>query len=149
MRIVLQRVSEAWVRVAGDEVARIGRGLLLLVGVGRGDTEEEVRFWATKIPDLRIFSDDKGKLNKSLREVGGEVLCVSQFTLFGDATSGRRPNFDQAAPAEKALPLYQLFLELLKGQGVPVKSGIFGARMDVGLVNDGPVTLILGEVCGK
>lgn len=143
MRIVLQRVREAWVRVEGREVARIGPGLLLLVGVGRADDEEEVRFWAKRVPDIRIFSDENGKLNRSLREVGGEILCVSQFTLYGDALAGRRPSFDGAAPAEKARALYDLFLEALAAEGVPVRSGIFGAHMEVGLVNDGPVTLIL------
>lgn len=143
MRIVLQRVRKAWVRVEGREVARIGPGLLLLVGIGRADDEEEVRFWAKRVPDIRIFSDENGKLNRSLREVGGEILCVSQFTLYGDALAGRRPSFDGAAPAEKARALYDLFLEALAGEGVPVRSGIFGAHMEVGLVNDGPVTLIL------
>jgi len=143
MRIVLQRVREAWVRVEGREVARIGPGLLLLVGIGREDDEEEVRFWAKRVPEIRIFSDENGKLNRALREVGGEILCVSQFTLYGDALAGRRPSFDGAAPAEKARALYDLFLEALAAEGVPVRSGIFGAHMEVGLVNDGPVTLIL------
>lgn len=143
MRIVLQRVREAWVRVQGEEVARIGPGLVLLVGIGREDDEEEARFWAKRIPDIRIFSDEAGKLNRSLREVGGEILCVSQFTLYGDVLSGRRPSFDGAAPAERARALYDLFLRVLAAEGVPVRSGIFGAHMEVGLVNDGPVTLIL------
>lgn len=143
MRIVLQRVREAWVRVEGREVARIGPGLLLLVGIGRADDEGEVRFWAKRIPDLRVFSDAEGKLNRSLREVGGEILCVSQFTLYGDALAGRRPSFDGAAPAAQARVLYELFLQALAAEGVPVRTGIFGARTEVGLVNDGPVTLIL------
>lgn len=143
MRIVLQRVREAWVRVQGVEVARIGHGLLLFVGIGREDEEEEARFWATRIPDIRVFSDVAGKLNRSLREAGGEILCVSQFTLYGDALSGRRPSFDGAAPAERARALYELFVQALAAQGVPVRSGVFGAHMEVGLVNDGPVTLIL------
>ncbi len=143
MRIVLQRVREAWVRVQGAEVARIGPGFLLLVGIGREDDEEEARFWAKRIPDLRVFPDEAGKLNRSLREVGGEILCVSQFTLYGDALSGRRPSFDGAAPAEQARALYELFLKALATEGIPVRSGIFGAHMEVGLVNDGPVTLIL------
>lgn len=149
MRIVLQRVKEAWVRVNGEEIARIGPGFLLLVGIAREDSEEEVMFWAKKIPDLRVFSDDAGKLNRSLREVGGEILCVSQFTLYGDALAGRRPSFDRAAPAEAARALYKRFVEALQSQGIPVKTGIFGAHMEVGLVNDGPVTLILERSSGK
>lgn len=149
MRIVLQRVSEAWVRVNGEEVARIGRGLLLLVGVAKDDDEEDVVFWASKIPEMRIFSDEKGKLNLSLREVGGEVLCVSQFTLYGDPLAGRRPSFDRAAPADQARLLYEKFLQALMATGIPVKSGIFGAKMEVGLINDGPVTLILDRSLGK
>lgn len=143
MRIVLQRVKGAYVRVDGQEVARIGKGLLLLVGIGRGDTEEDVAFWARKIPDLRVFPDGEGKFNLSLREVGGEVLCVSQFTLYGDCRKGRRPSFVGAAPGPEAERLFGRFVELLSGEGVPVKTGIFGAKMEVGLVNDGPVTLIL------
>ncbi len=143
MRIVLQRVKNAYVAVEGKEVARIGKGLLLLVGIGRGDGEEELSFWARKIPDLRVFPDDEGKFNLSLRDVGGEILCVSQFTLYGDCRKGRRPSFTEAAPGQEAERLFSRFVELLSAQGVPVKSGIFGARMEVGLVNDGPVTLIL------
>lgn len=143
MRIVLQRVREAWVQVRGEEVARIGPGLLLLVGIGRADGEEEVLFWAKRIPDMRIFPDENGKLNRSLRDVSGEVLCVSQFTLYADPLAGRRPDFAGAAPAERARPLYELFVQALRQEGLPVKSGIFGAHMEVGLVNDGPVTLIL------
>ncbi len=143
MRIVLQRVKEAYVKVDGAEVARIGKGFLLLVGIGKGDGEDELRFWARKIPDLRVFPDDEGRFNRSLRDVGGEILCVSQFTLYGDCRKGRRPSFTEAAPAEEAEVLFRRFLELLRDQGIPVKSGIFGAKMEVGLINDGPVTLIL------
>ena len=143
MRIVLQRVKEAYVKVDGAEVARIGRGFLLLVGIGKGDGEDELRFWARKVPDLRVFPDDEGRFNRSLRDVGGEILCVSQFTLYGDCRKGRRPSFTEAAPAEEAEVLFRRFLELLRDQGIPVKSGIFGAKMEVGLINDGPVTLIL------
>lgn len=149
MRIVLQRVREAWVRVDGEEKARIGRGVVLLVGIGKGDGAEEILFWAKKIPDLRIFPDKGGKLNLSLREVGGEVLCVSQFTLYGEALAGRRPSFDHAAPAEIAHTLYHQFVQALEAQGVPVKTGVFGAHMEVGLVNEGPVTLILERPPGK
>ncbi len=143
MRIVLQRVKEAYVKVDGAEVARIGRGFLLLVGIGKGDGEDELRFWARKIPDLRVFPDDEGRFNRSLRDVGGEILCVSQFTLYGDCRKGRRPSFTEAAPAGEAEVLFRRFLAFLRDQGIPVKSGIFGAKMEVGLINDGPVTLIL------
>ena len=143
MRIVLQRVSRASVSIDGREVVQIGRGLLLLVGIGRDDTQEELRFWSRKVPELRVFTDDQGRMNRSLRDVGGEILCVSQFTLFGDASRGRRPGFDQAAPSDVAAALYDAFLSLLRAEGYPVRSGVFGARMEVALVNDGPVTLIL------
>lgn len=143
MRIVLQRVKGASVRVNGGEVARIGRGFLLLVGIGKDDDEEELSFWARKIPELRVFPDAEGKFNLSLRDVGGEILCVSQFTLYGDCRKGRRPSFSSAAPGPIAERLFGRFVELLSLQGVPVKTGIFGAKMEVALVNDGPVTLIL------
>ncbi len=143
MRIVLQRVREAYVRVGGQEVARIGPGFLLLVGMAADDTEEELAFWARKIPELRVFPNEDGRFDRSLRDVGGEILCVSQFTLWGDCLKGRRPDFTRAAPAEQAAPLYARFVELLAQQGVRVQSGVFGAKMEVGLVNDGPVTLIL------
>jgi D-tyrosyl-tRNA(Tyr) deacylase len=149
MRIVLQRVREAWVRVDGKKIARIGPGFLLLVGIGREDNEEEISFWAKRIPELRVFPDENGKMNRSLREVGGEVLCVSQFTLYGDVLAGRRPSFDGAAPAESARILYHRFVEALAAEGIPVRTGVFGAHMEVGLVNDGPVTLILARSLGK
>lgn len=149
MRIVLQRVREAWVRIQGNEIARIGPGLLLLVGIGREDDEEEAIFWAKKIPELRVFPDENGKMNRSLREVGGEVLCVSQYTLYGDVLAGRRPSFDGAASAEAARALYARFVEALRAEGISVKTGVFGAHMEVGLVNDGPVTLILARSLGK
>ena len=149
MRIVLERVSEAWVRVEGKEVARIGPGLLLLVGISRQNEQEELAFWARKIPELRLFPDEQGKFDRSLRDVGGEILCVSQFTLFGDCRKGRRPSFSEAAPGPEAQRLFDRFVELLRGQGIPVKTGVFGAHMEVGLVNDGPVTLILERVRGK
>ena len=149
MRLVLERVSEAWVRVEGKEVARIGPGLLLLVGISRQDEQEELAFWARKIPELRLFPDEQGKFDRSLRDVGGEILCVSQFTLFGDCRKGRRPSFSEAAPGPEAQRLFDRFVELLRGQGIPVKTGVFGAHMGVGLVNDGPVTLILERVRGK
>ena len=149
MRIVLERVSEAWVRVEGKEVARIGPGYLLLVGISKHDEQEELAFWARKIPELRLFPDKQGKFDRSLRDVGGEILCVSQFTLFGDCRKGRRPSFGEAAPGPEAQQLFDRFVELLRGQGIPVKTGVFGAHMEVGLVNDGPVTLILERIRGK
>lgn len=149
MRIVLQRVTEASVRTEGREIARIGRGLLLLVGIGKEDREEELKFWSRKIPELRVFPDEGGRMNRSLRDVGGEILCVSQFTLYGDATQGRRPGFDRAAPSDKAQSLYEAFLALLRAEGCPVQSGAFGARMEVALVNDGPVTLILERIAAQ
>lgn len=149
MRIVLQRVREAWVRVDGKEVAHIGPGLLLLVGFAGEDTDQELSFWARKIPELRVFPDGAGKFNRTLREVEGEILCVSQFTLYGDCRKGRRPSFSRAAPGPVAEELYHRFLELLRGEGVAVQAGVFGAHMEVGLVNDGPVTLILERQRGK
>jgi D-tyrosyl-tRNA(Tyr) deacylase len=143
MRIVLQRVKEAAVRVEGQEVARIGPGLLLLVGIAREDDEAELSFWAKKIPQLRIFPDEEGRFNRSLSEVNGEILCVSQFTLFGDCRKGRRPSFSDAAPGPQAVELFERFVSLLRAEGAPVKTGVFGAYMEVSLVNDGPVTLIL------
>jgi len=149
MRIVLERVSEAWVRVEGKEVARIGPGYLLLVGISKHDEQEELAFWARKIPELRLFPDKQGKFDRSLRDVGGEILCVSQFTLFGDCRKGRRPSFSEAAPGPEAQQLFDRFVELLREQGIPVRTGVFGAHMEVGLVNDGPVTLILERIRGK
>ncbi len=138
MRALVQRVSEASVTVEGDEVARIGRGLLVLLGVRRGDTEIEADRIASKLLALRVFEDEAGKMNLSLRDVGGEVLCVSQFTLYGDTRKGNRPSFVDAALPEDAKPLYERVREALGAQG-----GVFGARMRVALVNDGPVTLML------
>jgi D-tyrosyl-tRNA(Tyr) deacylase len=143
MRIVLQRVSRAKVTVDGRVTGEIGRGLLLLVGFTEGDTEEALAWMARKIVQLRIFSDDEGKMNRSVEEADGAVLVVSQFTLYGDARKGNRPSFIDAARPETAIPLYERFVELLRATGRPVATGEFGAMMDVELVNDGPVTLIL------
>lgn len=143
MRIVLQRVKEAYVRASGQEVARIGLGFLLLVGIGESTTKEELMFWARKIPNLRVFPDQEGRMNRTLREVGGEVLCVPQFTLYGDVEGGRRPSFSEAAKSDEAALLFAEFVALLRNQGVSVHTGVFGAVMEVGLINDGPVTLIL------
>jgi D-tyrosyl-tRNA(Tyr) deacylase len=144
MRVVIQRVSEAQVRVDGAVVGAIGRGLLVLLGVGRGDGEAQARWLANRVVGLRIFPDDEGKMNQSVRETGAEVLCVSQFTLIGDARKGRRPSFADAAPPDVAEPLYDRFCELLGEEGVEVvEKGRFGAHMRVALVNDGPVTLVI------
>jgi D-aminoacyl-tRNA deacylase len=134
----VQRVSEASVSVDGEEVARIGSGLLVLLGVRRGDSEVEADRIAAKLLALRVFEDEAGKMNLSLRDVGGEVLCVSQFTLYGDTSKGNRPSFIDAAPQEEAEPLYERVREALGAQ-----AGVFGARMTVALKNDGPVTLML------
>ncbi len=143
MRAVIQRVSEAWVEVEGQEVARIGHGLLVLLGIGQGDSEEDAKYLANKIANLRVFGDEEGKLNRSVLEVGGSVLVVSNFTLYGDCRKGRRPSFTDAAPPEIAHELYLRFCDFLKVEGVPVQMGVFQAHMHVGLVNDGPVTLLL------
>jgi D-tyrosyl-tRNA(Tyr) deacylase len=143
MRVLLQRVSRAAVRVDGAPVGAIGRGYLLLVGVTHTDTAAEVEWMAEKVHGLRLFPDDDGKLNRSLDEVDGAVLAVSQFTLYGDAAKGRRPSFVAAARPEQAAPLHDRFCDALRGRGVRVETGRFGAAMEVELVNDGPVTLWL------
>ncbi|OUM96249.1 MAG: D-tyrosyl-tRNA(Tyr) deacylase [Thermobacillus sp. ZCTH02-B1] len=143
MRIVVQRVASASVTVGGETVGAIGRGLLLLVGVTHDDTEADAKWMADKIAGLRIFEDDEGKMNLSVLEVGGSVLSVSQFTLYGDCRKGRRPNFMAAARPEQAEPLYEALNRHLREHGLVVETGRFGAMMQVSLVNDGPVTLIL------
>ncbi|HEY8470143.1 MAG TPA: D-aminoacyl-tRNA deacylase [Longimicrobiales bacterium] len=144
MRVVLQRVARAEVRVGGRTVGRIGTGYLLLVGLRADDTEEKLRWMADKVVGLRLFPDADGKMNRALDEVGGGLLVVSQFTLYGDAQKGRRPSFIEAAPPEVAIPLYERFVQLLRERAPgPVETGEFGAMMEVELVNDGPVTLIV------
>ena len=143
MRAVVQRVSRAEVRVAGAVTGRIGRGLVVLVGVGRDDSEAEAAWMLDKIAGLRIFADDAGKMNLSLEDIGGGLLVVSQFTLYGDTRKGRRPSFIDAAPPELASALYDRFVEIAKARGLEVGTGVFQAMMDVDLVNDGPVTLII------
>ena len=144
MRIVLQRASEGSVTIGEEVVGEIGRGLVLLVGLTEGDDEAKLRWMAEKVVGLRVFADGEGKMNLSLEEVGGDLLVVSQFTLYGDTRKGRRPSFVKAAPPEIAIPLYDRFLELLRELAPgKVESGEFGAMMDVALVNDGPVTLVL------
>jgi D-tyrosyl-tRNA(Tyr) deacylase len=143
MRAVLQRVSEARVRIDGEIVGSIDRGLLVLLGVSPTDTPEQGRWLAEKIVGLRIFADAEDKMNLGVADVGGAVLVVSQFTLYGDCGKGRRPSFIGAAPPEIAIPLYEGFVNAVKALGVPVATGRFGAMMQVELVNDGPVTLIV------
>ena len=143
MRLILQRVSSARARVDDRVTGEIGEGLLLLVGFTHSDTVEQIMWMADKVTGLRIFRDDEGKMNRSLDEVGGSALVVSQFTLYGDAQKGRRPSFVDAARPEVAIPLYDRFVLELRARGVPVQTGEFGAMMQVELVNDGPVTLFL------
>ena len=143
MRAVAQRVRQARVEVNGAEVGAIGSGFLVLLGIGRADTEEDGVYLAEKIAHLRVFPDEAGLMNRSVLEVGGAVLVVSQFTLWGDCRKGRRPSFTRAAPPEKARQLYEHFVSVLKGRGLPVETGRFQEMMAVQLTNDGPVTLML------
>ena len=143
MKAVVQRVRCASVSVAGAEVARIGPGLLVLLGVAAGDGPDDVSWMARKIAGLRIFADETGKMNLSVGETGGSILAVSQFTLLGDCRAGRRPGFGAAAPPEEGRRLYEAFLAAVAAAGVPVRAGVFGADMLVALENDGPVTFIL------
>ncbi|MDE0204773.1 MAG: D-aminoacyl-tRNA deacylase [Candidatus Tectomicrobia bacterium] len=148
MRAVVQRVSRARVDVDGDTVGAIERGLLVLLGVQAPDTERDADYLAAKIVGLRIFNDAQGKMNLDVRDVHGAVLVVSQFTLYGDARKGRRPSFVQAAAPEQAEHLYEYFLEAAARHAVPIAHGVFGAHMQVHLVNDGPVTLLLDSPGG-
>jgi len=143
MRAVVQRVSSSSVEVDAKTVGQIGPGLTVLLGVGHEDTEKDVVWMAEKVATLRIFQDDEGKMNRSLIDVGGAALVISQFTLFGDCRKGRRPSFIAAAPPEQADRLYKEFVAELRGQGVPVETGQFQADMRVSLVNEGPVTLMI------
>ena len=143
MRAVVQRVSKASVTVDGQETGRVAAGLMVLVGVQEGDEEKDVRYIADKVANLRIFEDEQGKMNRSLQDVGGSILAVSQFTLLGDARGGRRPSFIGAARPESATPLYESLVTLWRQEGIPVACGVFGADMQVALVNDGPVTILL------
>lgn len=144
MRVLLQRVTEARVRVAGEVVGEIGQGFVALVGIGHGDGEEQARWLARKVAGLRVFEDADGKFNLSLHDVGGSVLVVSQFTLYADASRGRRPSFVDAAAPEVAEPLVERFAEILRTDyRLPVENGIFGAMMQVEIHNDGPVTIML------
>jgi D-tyrosyl-tRNA(Tyr) deacylase len=143
VRAVVQRVAEASCRVEGMVVGAIGPGLAVLLGVGQGDTDLDAEYLADKVLNLRVFSDEAGQMNRSVRDVGGGLLVVSQFTLFGDARKGRRPSYSEAAPPEEASRLYERFVERLRPSGLEVATGVFRAMMDVALVNHGPVTLLL------
>lgn len=143
MRAVVQRVSQAWVRTKERELGSISQGLVVLIGIGIDDTPDDALYLAEKIVNLRIFSDQEGKFNYSVKELQGEVLVVSQFTLFGDCRKGRRPSFPTAASPQVALSLYEEFLEVLSKGGLRIVTGEFQALMEVGIVNDGPVTILL------
>lgn len=143
MIAVIQRVKEASVSISGEEISRIGNGLVVLVGVSKDDTDREADLLAEKIVSMRIFSDENEKMNRSLLDVKGETLIVSQFTLLADVWSGRRPSFTDAAPPDVAKRLYDRLVERVKRLGIPVKSGVFGAMMEIELINDGPVTIVV------
>ncbi|MFN3535059.1 MAG: D-aminoacyl-tRNA deacylase [Desulfatiglandales bacterium] len=143
MRAVIQRVKEARVEVRGNTVGKIGKGLLVFLGVKEGDTEQDVRYMVQKIPELRIFPDEKDTMNLSCVDIGGEILVVSQFTLWGDVRKGRRPSFTRAARPERAKEVYEMVVEGLKLRGLKVETGIFQEMMEVFIVNDGPVTILL------
>ena len=148
MRCVVQRVKEASVTIAGETVGKIGPGYMVLIGVSVEDTEKDVRYMADKVPNLRIFEDAEDKMNLSLKDVGGEILAVSQFTLYGDARGGRRPSFIAAARPEAANELYEQLVASWREQGIHVETGRFRTHMEVGLVNDGPVTILLDSMKG-
>lgn len=146
MRVVIQRVSQGSVIVGDRTVAKIGPGVVILLGIGPQDGEEQSRYLVEKIANLRIFEDDSGKMNRSLLDIGGEAIVVSQFTLYADTRKGRRPSFTDAAPPDIASPLVNHFVELLNQQGVPTQTGEFGAHMSVNISNDGPVTIWIERV---
>ena len=143
MRLVVQRVTRAKVTVEGEIVGEIGKGYLALVGVETGDTDDDMRYGVEKLVGLRVFEDSEGKMNRSVSDIGGSILLVSQFTLLGDARHGRRPSFSNAARPEVAAPMIDRMADAIAGRGIPVAKGVFGADMQVELVNDGPVTILL------
>lgn len=143
MRFVCQRVLEAEVKISDQSVGKIDRGLLVFLGVGKGDTEDDARFISDKLVNLRIFPDEEGKMNRSVQDIGGAILLISNFTLYGDCRKGRRPGFDNAAGPELAEPIYEKVISLIAEQGVPVEKGTFGEYMHITCLNDGPVTFIL------
>jgi D-aminoacyl-tRNA deacylase len=148
MRCVVQRVTEASVTVDGETVGQIGHGLMVLIGAGVDDTEKDVQYMAEKVPNLRIFEDENGKMNLALDQVGGEILAVSQFTLYGDARSSRRPSFTAAMRPEEANKLYEALVEAWRTRGIHVETGRFRTEMKVHLVNDGPVTMLMDSKKG-
>ena len=143
MRTVIQRVSQSDVKIADRAKAQIGKGLTILLGITHDDTEEDVAWMANKVANLRIFADEEGKMNRSIVDIGGEILVISQFTLYGNCKKGNRPSFIRSAPPSTAIPLYQAFCERLRQKALPVYTGEFGEQMMVGLINDGPVTIII------
>jgi len=145
MKAVIQRVKRASVEIGGELYSEISKGILVLLGVEKGDTEEHASYLANKIADLRIFEDENDKMNLSLKDINGEILVVSQFTLAGDCKKGKRPSFDKAAHPKEAEELYEKFVDILKNLNINVKTGKFRAMMDVALINDGPVTFILSK----
>ncbi|WP_394264960.1 D-aminoacyl-tRNA deacylase [Bergeyella zoohelcum] len=143
MKVVIQRVSEASVTVNQEEISRISSGFLLLIGVSEEDTQEDADWLVKKVVQLRVFSDDSGKMNRSIQDIQGEILCVSQFTLFADYKKGNRPSFIKAAKPDIAIPLFEYFKAQISKYQIPVKSGVFGADMKVSILNDGPVTILM------
>jgi len=143
MRAVIQRVKNAEVKIDGKIVGKIGKGLLVLLAVHQDDTEDKIEKMATKIINLRIFADEEDKMNLSVKDVGGEILVVSQFTLYGDISKGNRPSFIESAKPDKAVPYYEKFVEKIKTSGLKTATGKFGAMMEVSLTNDGPVTIVV------
>ncbi len=146
MKLVVQRVTQAQVTVEGKCVGRIAKGLLVFLGIAQGDTEKEADYLLNKVINLRIFEDDQGKMNRSLMDDSLELLVISQFTLYGDCRKGRRPSFTDAMRPERAEQLYEYFLKQAKAEGIIAQQGIFGAHMDISLINDGPVTLIIESI---
>ena len=142
MRVVIQRVSEASVKVDNQIVGEIGKGLMLLIGVDENDENADADWLVKKILDVRVFSDEEGKMNHSVKDINGEILCISQFTLISDYKKGNRPSYIKAAKPDKAIPLFEYFKDEMKKSGLKTESGIFGADMKVSLINDGPVTLV-------
>lgn len=143
MRCVIQRVTEAFVTSEGEETGRIGPGLMVLIGVSQEDTDKDLKYMAEKVPNLRIFEDEEGKMNRSVKDAGGAILAVSQFTLYGDARGGRRPSFSTAAKPDMANALYERLVQAWREQGITVETGRFRTEMKVSLVNDGPVTILM------
>ena len=143
MKILIQRVVEASVTVENKVVGKIGNGFLVLLGITHNDSEKEAQFLADKVVNLRVFEDDEGKMNLSLKDTKGSALIIPQFTLYGDAIKGRRPSFTDAAKPEKAVPLYEYFISEVRKKGIKTEAGIFGAKMEVSLVNSGPVTILI------